>query len=496
MDLATDRLRQPDNPTLTPDERTVLRCQAAADLIHGGQYEAAREALGDLWRGVGQTPAIESLEESTAGELLLRAGVLSGWLGSAQNLSGSQEAAKDLISKALRLFDSMSLPVKVAEAQYELAMPYWRLGAFDEARVVLVEALRTVDCQSDILKAKIDIRRALIETWACRYHDALKVLKDAEPSFSTLSDAFKGRWHGQMGLVLRQLGVAEGRIDYLDRAILEYTAAIFHYEQARHERYCAVNLNNLAMLLYRVGRYQEAHENLDRAVAIFSRLDDPGNLAQVNETRARVLLAERRYTEAERVIGPSVQVFDCGGEQSCLADALTIQATVLARLGQHERSLTLFHRAIDVAAEAGSLENAGQAVLSLIEEMGTEHISKAELYELLARADEFLRQTQDSEDIRRLRACALIVARRLSGAKLSDPGFCLHDAVHAYEAELIAEALERAKGSVTHAAKLLGMNHHGSLAMLLKTRHKQLSEKRRPTIPRRRSIFTRKSGKA
>lgn len=387
------------------------------------------------------------------------------------------------------MFQSANYLIKAAEAQYEIAMPYWRLGAFDDARVVLTNALNILENRNDELKAKIHIRRALIETWAGRHHDAFAVLKEAEPFFMNLSDAFKGRWHGQMGSVLRHLGSAEGRVDYLDRAILEYTAAIFHYEQAQHERYCAVNLNNLAMLLYRMERYQEAHENLDRAAAIFSRLGDPGNLAQVNETRARVLMTEQRYAEAERIIASSVQVFERGGEQSCLADALTIHATVLARLGQHERSLNIFRRAVKVAAEAGSLEKAGQAVLSLIEEHGKQRLSKTDLYELLSRSDAFLKSTQDSEDIRRLRACALIVGCRLLGPQLTDADFSLPDVVHAYEAEFIAEALERAQGSVTNAARLLGLNHHGSLAVLLRTRHRQLLDKRTPAVPRKRSII-------
>ena len=159
-----------------------------------------------------------------------------------------------------------------------------------------------------------------------------------------------------MALALRRVGMAEGRADYLDRAIIEHTAAIYHYELAGHERYCAVNLNNLAMLLYRLGRYQEAHEHLNRAGEIFERLNDPGNTAQVDETRARVLVAERRYTEAAQVIESAIKVFERGGEQSCLADALTIHATVLARLGQHERSLAVFRRAVSVAAEGGSQE--------------------------------------------------------------------------------------------------------------------------------------------
>ncbi|MBA3240396.1 MAG: tetratricopeptide repeat protein [Acidobacteria bacterium] len=489
MDLASDKLKQLDNPTLTPDQRALIRCQAAAGFIHAGQYEAARDALGDMWQGVGRRPFTEALKKATTAEALLQCGVLSGWLGSARNMSGSQEAAKDLISEALRLFESLKQPVKVAEAQYELGICYWRIGAFDNARVVLVEASREVGDKDTDLKAKILIRRSLIETWACRYHDAWDVLREAESFFKNLSDAFKGRWHGQMGLVLRRLGMAEDRSDYLDRAIVEHTAAIYHYEQAGHERYCAVNLNNLAMLLYRLGRYPEAHDHLDRAVAIFTRLRDPGNLAQVNETRARVLLAEQRYVDAEQLIESVIEVFERGGEQSCLADALTIQATVLARLGQHERSLAIFRRAIGTASEGGSQEKAGQASLSLIEEHGSTRLSGVELYDAYRRADTFLKGTQDSEDIKRLRACALIMGRRLLGMRISDADFNLTAALHEYEARFIEEALERAQGSVTRAAQLLGFKHHGSLAGLIERRHPELLKKRSPVVRRQRSII-------
>ena len=110
-----------------------------------------------------------------------------------------------------------------------------------------------------------------------------------------------------MGLVFRRLATADATADYADRAIMEYTAAIFHYEQAHHERYCATNLNNLAFLLYKMVRYEQAHEHLDRATRLLSRLQDDGLLAQVNETRARLLVAEHRYAEASRVIDGVVE---------------------------------------------------------------------------------------------------------------------------------------------------------------------------------------------
>src|SRR5687767_12719384 len=96
MTLADERLRELDNPSLTADESTMLRSEVAAALIHKGQYEDAREALGELWRGVGERPDVKGLAQRTAAELLLQAGVLSGWLGASKQGVGVQAAAKDL----------------------------------------------------------------------------------------------------------------------------------------------------------------------------------------------------------------------------------------------------------------------------------------------------------------------------------------------------------------------------------------------------------------
>jgi hypothetical protein len=78
MTLAETLLKQLENPALSRDERAQLQCQIAADLEHRGQYEPAREVLGELWQDVGQRPTLKGLSELTAAEVLLRAGTLSG----------------------------------------------------------------------------------------------------------------------------------------------------------------------------------------------------------------------------------------------------------------------------------------------------------------------------------------------------------------------------------------------------------------------------------
>src|SRR5215210_5596433 len=188
MNLADERLRELDNPSLTENERVLLRCRVAADLIHKGQYEAAREALGELWLGVGQRPPVNKLPPAVDAEVLLQCGALTGWLGSVRNVSGAQEQAKDMLSEAARKFRSQGMLPKESEAQYELGMCYWRLGAYDESRLVMREALKPLTDADLELKAKILIRRTVVEAWENRYHEALCILKEAEPVFASAND--------------------------------------------------------------------------------------------------------------------------------------------------------------------------------------------------------------------------------------------------------------------------------------------------------------------
>ncbi len=488
MNLADERLKELDNPALADDERALVRCRVAADLIHQGRYDGAREALGELWRGVGERPNVEGLAVRTAAEVLLQAGVLSDRLGALGQVAGAQEAAKDLISESASLFEGLGESNRAAAARADLALCYWRAGAYDEARAILESAAALI--RDDVpLKAKTVLRLAVVETSAGRYSATLRLLTDAAPLFDTVSHTLRGSFHNELAIVLRRLGTAERRQDYLDRAIIEYTAAVYHAELAGHEQYGASIENNLAFLLYKLGRYADAHEHLDRAQAVLTRLKDAGTLAQVDVTRAQVLVAERRYRDAERVLAGAIKTFEQGDESALLAEALTVQGVIRARLWEYQSSINILRRAAEVAESAGVLAGAGQAMLTLIEEHGTSRLlPPGEVYDAYQKADRLLKGTQDAEDRGRLLACARAVMRRLSEPAIHEKNFSLYGAVHELEAKLIGQALEESGGSITKAARLLGLTHQ-TLGTMLSTRHKQLDAKRRPPVKRLKSII-------
>ena len=136
-------------------------------------------------------------------------------------------------------------------------------------------------------------------------------------------------------------------------------------------------------------------------------------------------------------------------------------------------------------------ERPALALLKIIEEQGgAGGLHSSEVYELYRRADGLLQGTQDAETLARLRACARVVMLRLAEPEIGREGFNMYEAVHDYEARLIEQALEEACGSVTKAARLLGLTHQ-TLGTILNTRHKSLAGKRTPVRRRLRSLFRR-----
>src|SRR5215210_6552799 len=492
MTIVNELLQQIADSSLTHEKRARLRCRLAKKLEDIGNYEGARQAMGELWSQVGQPPVLDGLSPETAAEVLLRCGVLTGWIGSVKQIEGAQEAAKNLLSVSLDRFETLRDEKKIAEVQTELGYCYWREGAFDEARVVLYQAISSFSDEDNDLKAVALLRLAMVEQVTFRLSDALNLLTRAAPYFEKSSNhTIKGRFHNELGMVLKDLGAVEHRGDYIDRALIEYAAASYHFEQAGHRRYQGCVENNLGMLFCTAGKFAQAHEHLDRAQALFTSLKDVSRLAGVDETRARVFLAEGRVADAEKLARAAVGVLGRGGEQSLLAEALTTQGMALARAGQFERAGEVLLRAADVAEAAGDVEGAGQATLTLIEELG-ERLALQDLGESFERADALLADSRHPGNRNRLYACARLVLSVVG--VLPEPetweGFSFREAVRRYEGRLVEGALRDSGGVVSRAAQLLGLTRQ-SLDSMLHRRHRRLLPLRMPVEPRRRSLMFR-----
>jgi tetratricopeptide (TPR) repeat protein len=215
MALPPSLSREIENPNLSVNSRAEARCEAAKILEYRGEYEKARKLLGDYWTRIGERPNVAELESSIAAEVLLRAGVLTGWIGGKNQIAESQETAKNLIHESLTVFQSSNYRKKIAEAQTELALCYWRTGEHNEAHDLLTDALSRLTTPSEV-KAKAVVRLAIVECETASYSKALRTLTNNAPLFEKINnETLKGSYHQILGTVLRHLWEAKKRGDIL-----------------------------------------------------------------------------------------------------------------------------------------------------------------------------------------------------------------------------------------------------------------------------------------
>src|SRR5262245_47892385 len=88
-------------------ERAQSASEIARELEKGGEYQAAIEALAEFWDGYRDSVNAKGLDESTEAHLLVRAGSLAGWQGSADSSVGTQEKAKNLITRGIELYEKL-----------------------------------------------------------------------------------------------------------------------------------------------------------------------------------------------------------------------------------------------------------------------------------------------------------------------------------------------------------------------------------------------------
>ncbi|MBA3357433.1 MAG: response regulator [Pyrinomonadaceae bacterium] len=394
--------------SLTVSEQVKACCTIAREKLEAGDYDEGCAAL-QRWWTVGEWPNQDGLSQSAAAELLLTAGTLSGWIASTRHIVGGQKDAERLLSGAVALFDHLGDLTRSAEGRVELGYCYYRQGLFDLARSTLRSSLRDLTESDTELKEIALIRIATVERHAGRLHDALGLLNEAGTVLDGLNPWTKGRFHLESATTLKNLGVAENRSGYFERAQAHYREALSHFEQIGNRRYTAIVENNLGYLLLTLKELDEAQIHLERARRLFDEFGDSVRRAQVDETLAQLYLASEQYTSAERSVRLAVETLETSGEEALLAEALTTHGLVLCKLARRHEAKPILERARRVAERCGDHEGAGKPLLILIEEM-CEQLGDDERREIGAQAGQLLANSQQAATRERLKNCLERVA--------------------------------------------------------------------------------------
>jgi signal transduction histidine kinase/ActR/RegA family two-component response regulator len=390
--VRTNGTDQVEAPPLTLSEQVKACCTIARERLEAGEYEEGCAALGQWWT-IGEWPRHSALEERAAAELLFTAGVMSGWVGSTRATFGGQKPAEGLLSAAIALFERLEDSTRATEGGIELAWCYYRQGLFDLARMTLRSSLQSLSDDETELRNVALISLAVVESHSGRLHDALGLLSEAERLVKASGRWTRGRFHLQFATTLKDLGIAERRNPYFDRALDHYREALLNFESLGNLRYMAIVENNQGYLLSTLKRFDEAQLHLGRARKLFEQFGDQVRRAQVDETLAQLHLASEQYELAERSVRLAVATLETSGEEALLAEALTTHGLALCRLGRRHEAKPTLERARRVAERCGDYEGAGKSLLIVIEEM-CEQLGDDERREIGVQASQLLANSQ------------------------------------------------------------------------------------------------------
>jgi len=475
-----------DTSHLTANQEAELRCRTALEQKERGEYDGPLEVMFPLWKGIGHRPDTKGLSDAVSAEVFLTAGILTRWIGNRSEIKEADGYARDLITESITLYEAIGDSRKVAEARTELGFCYWRVGAHDEARILFNEAIKRLTVGGNA-RANAFIGLSFVAWSESRYNEALKILTDNAALFEKITSyTLRGTYHNQIGIVLEEIGAAsKKRRDYFQRAITEYNLADAHFRRAKNVVFRAHVKNNIANVLRVLRRFKEAHRYLEQARRLFRRVRDRVRTAQVDDTRAQVFIAEGKYSQAELTARTAARSLERAGRQCYLAETLINQGIALARMHKPARAQFIFQQAIEIAHQAGSLNRAGLAALTMIEEIDA--LPREVQSVAFEQAKEWL-ATSESPDVKpRLKAVRKKIAvQRQREPQTVDAREVLFNKRYDLEAEvlkfqrgLISQTLAKVNGKVTHAAEWLGIGYQ-RLAYIIEKDHPDLLKKRTP----------------
>jgi tetratricopeptide (TPR) repeat protein len=231
------------------------------------------------------------------------------------------------------------------------------------------------------------ISLASLERHAGRVQEALASLIEAKSLIEIVGPWVSGRYHLELASTYQQLAVSEDPALF-GEALRHCVESLYEFEAIGNLRMMGIAENNLGFLLLTMGHLSESTLHLRNASAIFEELKDKVRRAQVDDTLARLYLAEHQYDAAEESADRAINALQLGDENSLLAEVLITKGVVCSRQKQHRGAVRVFERAYAIASRCGDRQGAARSLLLMLEEMVNE-LSTEDLKDIADRLQEF-----------------------------------------------------------------------------------------------------------
>jgi len=337
----------------TPEDEAVTRSLLSKALEELSKYDEAYSVIVKY----DDPRNVAALSPRTRARVKLRL----GWVNSF--LRNNPKAIAGL-NEAKRLFLELADDLGMSEAHYALGRTYIEINEFRIARDHLVAAASFQKTALDReLLAQIYRRLGMVDfsegAFTSSKENYLKALDLAEGSTNTnliggvLLDLGTILIHGFPGENEESARYLERGIDYLERG--------------GHKDYLALAYNNLGDNLRHSGSWDEAIENLHKAIEVSRQFAKPSHEATGRITLAEVLSARGQYSEAEEHLKKSLDLIGVIGDKWLESNALRILATVHRGTGRVDLALKTLRDTMQLSTSIGDLHGVTLAMVGLAE---------------------------------------------------------------------------------------------------------------------------------
>lgn len=400
---------------------TRIKGTAVLDLIEEAQnaelcrnLELSQSIFAPVWSDIAEDPDLSQFDPVIRAAFSRLCGFFLSYYGHCKGRMDFQIRGKDLLTQAIDLFDKEDLPERSAEAQVMLALCYWYSGEIEEADAILRSIEQTFKGNElHPVYLQIKVNKLMIMFWKGEFQPGVEIIEQITTPIEFCRDSrLKAMFHNQAGILFNVLSRYESAIVHLNEAIR--FARI-----ANNKRFVVSTLNNLAFSNKQLGRFDDAHEVLDRAQQINAEMSDIGWQPHIVDTRALIYLDQGRPADALAATEQAVEMFRQGEDHAGLVDSTWTKCRCLIRLDRLSEALVEFAGLMNIA----SARIGGSAVEKYTE------LFASEVYCIRDRS--------------------------------------LSESVSGFKKFMILRAMRQANGGIVEASKLLGLKNHQALSEML-----------------------------
>jgi hydrogenase-4 transcriptional activator len=334
------------------DEEAEIRCLLSLALE---QQSLTREQL-DVISKYEKPVDFARLSQSSQISVLIR-------LGFGYSYNNDIPRAIALFNQALHLAREAGDNSQIGECYFGMGRAY---RVFSEPRIArdhytsALEHFRQVGNWQKLAESYINI--GYINAREGDFRNALYAVKQSLTIIGNRQNPdLQGRAHWYLAIIYDNLGE-------IDKSISSWEKCVEGFRQAGNPREVAINQNNYAMQLIRLGEWTRAEALVKDAIQVLGQLNSISGYGGSHDTLAQLYLLMGRLDESDRLLEKSLEILSTikNGEWVEASTRTTIGRSYLMK-GQPELALAPLERAVEIAARRGELHELPESRLWLAE---------------------------------------------------------------------------------------------------------------------------------